>query len=72
VRWERRAGLAPARSFNTRLFEADTADAIAALVAEATEEAKQARARKDRTGRKIAVVKLKAATKRRAAIDAAV
>jgi NAD(P)H-dependent flavin oxidoreductase YrpB (nitropropane dioxygenase family) len=44
-RWETRARLAPARSFNVRLAEADTLDGIKALVAETSLEARRERER---------------------------
>jgi hypothetical protein len=54
----------PRSDYNVRLAEAASLAAIDALIAEASIEAEQARANKDRTARRIAIARRNAATKR--------
>jgi len=56
--------LASAPSFNVRLAEADSVDAIKALIAEASLQARRARGRGDAAGQMIAVAQRKAARRR--------
>jgi hypothetical protein len=63
-RWQARARLASAPSFNARLAEADGVDAIKALIAEASLQARRARGRGDAAGEMIAVAQRKAARRR--------
>ena len=66
-RWQRRArGVSP--SFNRRLAEADTVEAIKALIAEATLEGRHALKRKDQAGYTVAVAQRMAAKRRGGAL----
>jgi hypothetical protein len=62
--WQALARLAPRRSFNVKLAEADTPDGIKALVGEVLVEKRRAQARKHRAGQKIGVVRRMAAERR--------